>query len=33
LKMLLANPIVIAGIVATAIAVPIAVVNSNPSSP
>jgi hypothetical protein len=33
MKMLLANPIVIAGVVATAIAVPIAVVNSNPSSP
>jgi len=33
LKMLLANPIVIAGVVATAVAVPIAVANSRPSSP
>jgi hypothetical protein len=33
LKMLLANPIVIAGVVATAIAVPVALANSNPSSP
>jgi hypothetical protein len=32
-KMLLANPVVIAGVVATAIAVPVAVVNSRPSSP
>ncbi len=32
-KMLLANPIVVAGVVATAIAVPVAVVNSKPSSP
>ena len=32
-KMLLANPIVVAGVVATAVAVPIAVVNSRPSSP
>jgi hypothetical protein len=32
-KMLLANPIVVAGVVATAIAVPVAVVNSQPSSP
>jgi hypothetical protein len=33
LKMFLTNPIVIAGIVATAIAVPVALANSNPSSP
>lgn len=33
LKMLLTNPIVIAGVVATAIAVPVALANSNPSSP
>jgi hypothetical protein len=33
LKMLLANPIVIAGLVATAIAVPIALANSSSSSP
>lgn len=33
LKMFLANPIVIAGIVATAIAVPVAVANSHSSSP
>jgi hypothetical protein len=33
LKMLLANPIVIAGVVATAVAVPVALANSNPSSP
>ncbi len=33
LKMLLANPVVIAGVVATAVAVPIAVANSRPSSP
>ncbi len=32
-KMLLANPIVIAGVVATAIAVPIAVSNNHPASP
>jgi hypothetical protein len=32
-KMLLANPVVVAGVVATAIAVPVAVVNSRPSSP
>jgi len=32
-KMLLANPIVIAGVVATAVAVPVAVANSQPSSP
>ena len=32
-KMLLANPIVIAGIVATAVAVPVALANSSPSSP
>ena len=32
-KMLLANPIVVAGVVATAVAVPVAVVNSAPSSP
>jgi len=32
-KMLLANPIVVAGVVATAIAVPVAIVNSKPSSP
>lgn len=32
-KMLLANPIVIAGVVATAVAVPVALANSNPSSP
>ena len=32
-KMLLANPIVVAGVVATAIAVPVAVANSHPSSP
>lgn len=32
-KTLLANPIVIAGVVATAIAVPVALANSNPSSP
>jgi hypothetical protein len=32
-KMLLANPIVIAGVVATAVAVPVAVANSRPSSP
>jgi hypothetical protein len=32
-KMLLANPVIVAGVVATAIAVPIAVVNSQPSSP
>jgi hypothetical protein len=32
-KMLLANPIVVAGVVATAVAVPVAVANSNPSSP
>ena len=31
--MLLANPIVVAGVVATAIAVPVAVANSSPSSP
>jgi hypothetical protein len=31
-KMLLANPIVVAGVVATAIAVPVAVANSNPAS-
>ena len=30
---LLANPVIVAGVVATAIAVPIAVVNSRPSSP
>jgi hypothetical protein len=33
LKMFLANPIVIAGVVATAIAVPVALANSSPSSP
>jgi hypothetical protein len=33
LKMLLANPIVIAGIIATAIAVPVALANSHHSSP
>ena len=33
LKMFLSNPIVIAGIVATAIAVPVALNNSHPSSP
>jgi hypothetical protein len=33
LKMLLTNPIVIAGAVATAVAVPVAVANSKPSSP
>jgi hypothetical protein len=32
-KMLLANPVVVAGVVATAVAVPVAVVNSRPSSP
>jgi hypothetical protein len=32
-KMLLANPVVVAGVVATAVAVPVAVVNSQPSSP
>jgi hypothetical protein len=32
-KMLLANPIVVAGVVATAVAVPVAVANSQPSSP
>ena len=32
-KMLLANPVIVAGVVATAIAVPVAVVNSRPSSP
>jgi hypothetical protein len=33
LKMLLANPIVVAGIVATAVAVPVAIANSHPASP
>jgi len=33
LKMLLANPIVVAGIVATAVAVPVALNNSRPASP
>jgi hypothetical protein len=33
LKMFLANPIVVAGVVATAVAVPVAVANSKPSSP
>lgn len=33
LKMFLANPLVVAGIVATAVAVPVAVANSTPSSP
>jgi hypothetical protein len=33
LKMLLANPVVVAGIVATAIAVPVALSNSRPASP
>jgi hypothetical protein len=33
LKMLLANPIVIAGVVATAIAVPVAIANSSHASP
>jgi hypothetical protein len=33
MKMLLANPIVIAGVVATAIAVPVAIANSRPASP
>ena len=33
MKMLLTNPIVIAGVVATAIAVPVALANSHPSSP
>jgi len=32
-KMLLANPIIVAGVVATAVAVPVAIANSNPSSP
>jgi hypothetical protein len=32
-KMLLTNPIVIAGLVATAVAVPVALANSSPSSP
>ena len=32
-KMLLANPVVVAGVVATAVAVPVAIVNSQPSSP
>jgi hypothetical protein len=32
-KALLANPLVIAGVVATAVAVPVAVVNSRPASP
>ncbi len=32
-KMLLANPVIVAGVVATAIAVPVAIVNSSPSSP
>jgi hypothetical protein len=32
-KMLLANPVIVAGVVATAIAVPVAIVNSQPSSP
>jgi hypothetical protein len=32
-KMLLANPLVVAGVVATAVAVPVAVANSQPSSP
>ena len=33
LKMLLANPVVVAGVVATAIAVPVAIANSHPASP
>ena len=33
LKMLLANPIVVAGVVATAIAVPVAIANASPASP
>lgn len=33
LAMLLANPIVVAGVVATAIAVPVAIANSQPASP
>ena len=33
LRMLLANPIVVAGVVATAVAVPVAIANSNPASP
>ncbi len=33
LKMLLSNPIIVAGVVATAIAVPVALANSGPSSP
>jgi hypothetical protein len=33
MKMLLANPIVVAGVVATAIAVPVAIANSSPASP
>jgi hypothetical protein len=32
-KMLLANPIIVAGVVATAVAVPVAIANSSPSSP